>query len=75
LIGWFDGVARATGLNSGAGVVIRINENIIYNWVFNCGLGTNTIAELLGAWALLALAIQLDILEFYVQGDSQIIID
>ena len=59
-------MARDTGLNSRDGVVIRINENIIYNWVFNCGSGTNTIAELLGAWVLLAFAVQLDILEFYV---------
>jgi hypothetical protein len=75
LAGWFDGAACATGLNSGAGGVIRINENIIYKWYLNCGPGTNTRAELLGAWALLVLAIRFDILEFFVQGDSRIIID
>jgi hypothetical protein len=32
LAGWFDGAACATGLNSGAGGVIRINENKIFKW-------------------------------------------
>jgi hypothetical protein len=53
MTGWFDGAALASGRNSGAGGVIRINENIIFKWYINCGPGTNTRAELLGAWALL----------------------
>jgi len=61
LVEWFDGAACATGLNSGARGVIWINENKIFKWVFNCGLGTNTGAELLGVWVLLALAVRLDI--------------
>jgi ribonuclease HI len=75
IAGWFDGAACATGLNNGTGGVIQINENKIFKWVFNCGLGTNTRAELLGAWALIALIVWLDISDFYVQGDSRIIID
>jgi ribonuclease HI len=75
LAGWFDGAACANGLNSGPGGVIRINENKIYKWYLNYGPGTNTRAELLGAWALLVLAIRFDILEFFVQGDLRIIID
>jgi ribonuclease HI len=37
--------------------------------------GTNTRAELLGAWALLTLVVRLDISELFVQGDSKIVID
>ena len=72
---WFDGAAVKNGTNSGAGGVIWINENIIYKWYLNCGSGTNNRAELLGAWALLVLVIRLDIKDFFVQGDSKIIIE
>jgi ribonuclease HI len=63
------------GNNCGAGGHIRINGYKSYKWYFNCGSGTNTKAELLGAWALLTLASRLSILEFHVQGDSNIIIE
>jgi ribonuclease HI len=74
-VGWFDGAALATGQNSGAGGVLQINEHIIFKWTINCGPGTNTRAELLGAWALLTLASRLAISELFVQGDSKIVID
>jgi hypothetical protein len=62
IVGWFDGVAHSSGLNCGAGGIIRINEHRCYKWIFNCGPRTNTKAELLGAWALLTLASRLSIL-------------
>jgi ribonuclease HI len=74
-IRWFDGATSSIGLNNGAGVVIRINEQRSYKWLLNCGLGTNTRAELLGVWALLSLASRLSIQELQVMGDSKIIID
>ena len=46
---------------SGAGGIIKIRESTIYRWTFNCGLGLNTRAELLSAWATLTLANRLDI--------------
>jgi ribonuclease HI len=74
-VGWFDGATSSTGLNSGAGGIIRINEQSRYKWLLNCGPGTNTRAELLGVWALLPLASHLSIQELHVLGDSKIIID
>jgi ribonuclease HI len=74
-VGWFDGAALSLGQNSGVGGVIRISEHRCYKWIFNCGPGTNTRVELLGAWALLTLASRLSIQELHVQGDSKIIID
>jgi ribonuclease HI len=75
VIGWFDGEAQSSGNNCGAGGRIRISEHKSYKWFFNCGMGTNTKVELLGAWALLTLASRLSILEIHVQGDSKIIIE
>jgi hypothetical protein len=59
--GWFDGAAQSNGEQSGVGGLIRITKNSLYKWTFNCGLGTNTRAELLGAWATLYLASRLHI--------------
>jgi ribonuclease HI len=60
---------------SGVGGVIKISEQCCFKWILNCGPGTNTRAELLGAWALLTLASRLSIQAIHVQGDSKIIID
>jgi ribonuclease HI len=60
---------------SGAGGVIRCNEQISYKWTFNCFEGTNTRAELLGVWATLILATRLDLTHIKVLGDSRIVID
>jgi hypothetical protein len=62
VFGWFDGVASSTGQNSGAGGFIKTTDLRTYKWYINCGLGTNTRAELLGAWALLTLAVRLELL-------------
>jgi hypothetical protein len=59
VVGWFDGAAEASGSNSGAGGIIRTRDNRIFKWILNCGPGSNTRAELLGAWALLTLASRL----------------
>jgi ribonuclease HI len=55
--------------------LIRITKNSIYKWTFNCGPGTNTRAELLGAWATLYLASRLHIDTLQILGDSRIIIE
>jgi hypothetical protein len=44
-------------------------------WTLNCGFGTNTKAELLGAWASIYLATCHNILDLHLRGDSKIIID
>jgi hypothetical protein len=72
MTGWFDGAALASGCNNGVGGVIWINEHIIFKWYINCGTGKNTRAELLGAWALLTLAIQLDISELFFRETQRL---
>jgi ribonuclease HI len=73
--GWFDGAAQRSGALSGVGGLIRINENSLYRWTFSCGSGTNTRAELLGAWATLHLATRLNIDHLQLIDDSKVIID
>jgi hypothetical protein len=41
-IGWFDGVEKANGMQSGVGGLICISSNTQCRWTFNCGQGTNT---------------------------------
>jgi hypothetical protein len=43
-VGWFDGATHSNGQQSGAGGVIRIFDQTVYKWTFNCGAGTNTRA-------------------------------
>jgi hypothetical protein len=59
--GWFDGEALSNGTQRSAGGLIKITKKSSYRWTFNCGPGTNTRAELLGAWATLYLASRLHI--------------
>jgi ribonuclease HI len=73
--GWFDGVAQHNGALCGARGLIGLTKNSIYKWTFSCGPGTNTRAELLGAWATLHLARRLNIENIHLIGDSKIIID
>jgi ribonuclease HI len=73
--GWFDGATQHNGAMCGAGGLIRLTENSIYKWIFSCGPGTNTRAELLGAWASLHLARRLNLENFHLIGDSKVIID
>jgi ribonuclease HI len=57
------------------GGLIKITHNNYYSWTFNCGPGTNTRAEFLGAWATLYLAARLCIENLKVLGDSSIVIE
>jgi ribonuclease HI len=72
---WFDGAAQQNGKLSGVGGVIKINEQTEYRWTLNCGSGTNSKAELMGAWATLILASRLSVSDIHVLGDSKIVID
>jgi ribonuclease HI len=73
--GWFDGATQLNGTLSGAGGLIKITKDSTYRWNFCCGPGTNTRAELLGAWATLHLASRLNIEVLQILGDSRIIIE
>jgi ribonuclease HI len=75
IVGWFDGATQENGNLSGAGGVIKINEDTSYKWIFNCGPGTNSRAELLGAWVTLTLAIRLGLDQLQVFGDSKVVIE
>jgi ribonuclease HI len=55
--------------------VIRIFDQTVYKWTFNCGACTNTRDDLLGVWETMTLATWLDIIDIKVLGDSRIVID
>jgi ribonuclease HI len=74
-IAWFDGAAQLDGNQCGAGGVFKTPDLTVYRWVFNCGGGTNTRAELLGVWATLMLASHLSFHRLQVLGDSKVVID
>jgi ribonuclease HI len=57
------------------GGLIKTSSNTVIKWTFNCGCGTNTREELLGAWATLSLVVRLNIDVLQVIGDSKIIIE
>jgi ribonuclease HI len=53
----------------------KISRFSVIRWVFNCGRGTNTKAELMGAWATLSLALHLSIKRLQILGDSKVVIE
>jgi ribonuclease HI len=71
----FDGATQANGLCSGVGGIIKLSATTIYKWYLNCGVGTNTKAELMGVWATLFIANYLSIHKLQILGDSKVIID
>lgn len=73
--GRFDGSALSNGTQSEARGLIKITNYTSYRWTFICGLGTNSRAELLDAWATLYLASRLHINTLQIYGDSRIIIE
>jgi ribonuclease HI len=75
VIAWFDGAAQHNGKLYGAGGMLHISTHSSFRWTLNCGQGTNTKAELTGAWATLTLARRLNLLDLVVLGDSRIVID
>jgi ribonuclease HI len=72
---WFDGASQNSGSLCGAGGYFINCDGSRITWTLNCGFGTNTKAELLGAWASIYLATRHNILDLHLRGDSKIIID
>jgi ribonuclease HI len=69
------GPAQLNGISCGAGGVIKSQDSTVIRWLFNCDRGTNTRAEILGAWASLVIADHLSFHRLQVMGDSRVIID
>ena len=73
VIGFFDG-AQEDGL-CGAGMVIRIRNNLFYRLWMEADKETNTKAELLALWGLLYFAKKMNILDITILRDSKVIIE
>jgi hypothetical protein len=69
---WFDGASQHNGDLCGAGGVLKIGDLLEYRWTLNCVSGTNSRAELMGAWASIILAKRLGIHDLHVMGDSRL---
>lgn len=74
-LAYFDGAALANGECCGAGGFSKTHATRITKWFLNCGVGTNTKAELLGLWVTLTLATLWSIEKSLNLGDSKVIID
>ena len=71
----FDGAAQSDGFCCGAGGTFKNHPSRVTKWFINCGVGTNTKAELMGLWASLTLVSFWSINHLLVLGDSRVIID
>jgi ribonuclease HI len=74
-VAFFDEASIRGGMNYGDGGVIKLPYLNIFRWHINCGIGTNTKAELMGAWVTLTLSKLWNITKIQVMGDSKVIID
>jgi ribonuclease HI len=73
-VAWFDGASQHGGATCGAGGRIVLNSHSSILWTLNCNQGSNTKAELLGAWTSLFLA-SCHTDDLLLLGDSKITID
>jgi ribonuclease HI len=58
-----------------SGRSLKTPDLSVIRWVYNCGRGTNTRAELMGVWATLMLASHLSLHRLQILGDSKVVID
>ena len=71
----FDGATLSNGRCCVAGGFFKSHDTRITKRYLNCGVGTNTKAELMGLWATLTLASHWMIDNVQILGDSKVIID
>jgi ribonuclease HI len=71
---FFYGASIVGGKNCGAGGSLKRLNALDTRWIFNCSEGSNTKAELVGAWATFAMAKFLDIHHIQILGDSKVVI-
>jgi hypothetical protein len=72
---WFDGDPLSNGLNCGVSSHMHLSKTSFICWILNGGPGSNTKAEMLGAWASLLLVTRHNLLDLKLLGDSKIIIE
>jgi len=71
----FDGATRSSEICCGAGGTFKTHTRRTTKWFLNCGVGSNTKAELMGLWDSLTLAAFWSLNHILVLGDSRVIID
>jgi hypothetical protein len=74
-VAFFDGEVVARETMCRVGGTLKCINLPDYKWYINCGVGSNTKAELLGAWTSLLIECHLGIHQLHVMGDSKVIID
>ena len=74
-VGFFDGASQYGGRRCGAGSLLISPELGKFSIIWNCGVGTNSRAELLALWSLLSFASNLGISSLQIVGDSKLIVD
>jgi ribonuclease HI len=72
---FFDGASSVGDQICGAGGSLKRTNGPDIRWIFNCGVGSNTKAELVGAWATFAMEKLLDIHHIQIFGDSKVVIE
>ena len=71
--GFFDGASLASA--AGISYYFYFNENHHLDCALGVGYGSNTMAELLGLWALLFTSQMMGVPLSHIYGDSQVIIN
>ena len=74
-VGFFDGASQDGGRRCRDGSLLISLELGKFSIIWNCGVGTNSRAELLALWSLLSFASNLGISSLQIFGDSKLIVD
>jgi ribonuclease HI len=73
--GFFDGASQGNPSVCGVDAVLFINANHHFEMHFSPGRGSNMKAELSAIWALIFLAISLNLRKLQIFGDSLVVVD
>ena len=72
---WFDGACSGNPGPIGIGSILKLADGEIHTISKECGYGTNNEAEYSALIALLKQAIDLDVKELQIHGDSQLVVN
>lgn len=73
--GYFDGTSQGHPAWCGAGAVLLISANHLYNIRYAPGRGSNTKAELSALWALLFMVNSLNLRKVQIPGYSYVVVE